>query len=80
MADDTVPAELKKAKSFETWMVYIPNGRAKPTIVLAMPWQSQSEAWDAALFWPSPEEIEDEKRKGAFCVRATVSYEEPNGR
>lgn len=80
MNDDTIPAPLLgegQQKSYETWLVYIPNGRAKPTIVVAMPWQTEREAWDAALFWPDDHEIEQERKAGAFSTRATVTYQDP---
>lgn len=55
----------------DMWAIVFPNGQ----IVTGSECQTEDDAWWIALGWPSPEDVEDAKRTGAFAVKATLQFE-----
>ena len=60
----------------DMWAVVFPDGH----IVTGSDLKTEDDAWRIALGWPGPEEIEDNKQRGVFSVKARLRYYSPNDR
>jgi hypothetical protein len=53
------------------WAVVMVDG----SIVTGSDFRNEADAWRVALGWPDEEEIAEAKKRGAFSVLGTFSYE-----
>lgn len=63
----------KETVTREMWAVVLPDGH----IVTGSDLNTEERAWTIALGWPGEAEIEHEKKRGAFAVKATLTYQKP---
>lgn len=57
----------------EIWAVVFSDGR----IIAESDFENEEEAWRIALGWPDQDEIDEAKKRGAFCVKARLEFQRP---
>lgn len=60
------------ARPIATWVVVGPDGLS--WVGLA---ENEADAWEVALGWPHPAEVEWHKQRGWYAAEATITWSKP---